>query len=398
MKEDWTHFNDGIHVDGGTSHVLQSDCVSDHMSSPRPESVYNFRTIRFLRFAIDIIQHYAFLRLTPKVPASGDMKFTSFRDVTIISHTLGAEENYHDKIQSWLRCNPKAIIIVTVEKMAQRVRGLLRVIKDDRITMLTVTVPGIREQMCKGIRSTTTDILVFVDDDTTWSLQTLNYLLAPFCDASVGGVNTMQQVRASVTNSSSLSLWESFGSLNLVRRNILHSTLAYFNHGQVMNLSGRTVAYRTRILKQQEFFEAFTHDYWRGRYLIRTGDDNFLTSWIIQQGWKTDFQNHPDAMIFTTANPDATYLKQVLRWSRDTARYYLKDIGFALRTGRRQDYLRCILNCLANYASDFALLAEMAFLSVESICQALGKDGERMYVLSIAFNICWRIDIFKPTV
>ncbi len=331
------------------------------------------RGFRYLRFAFDLVQYYGFFKLTPHINTPGDEAVSSSQLVTIVSCTLGAEEGYEEQLRSWLRCNPKAIIIVTVDAMLKPMEALLQSVKSGKIVLCTVSKPNFRQQMSEGIRRTTTELIVFADDDSTWSAQTLTYLIAPFSDASIGGVNTMQQVRPSGPNVERLNMWEAFGALNLVRRNVLHSALAYFNNGQVLNLSGRTVAYRTRILKQESFFKAFANDRWRGRHRLKTGDDNFLTNWTIHHGWRTCFQNHPDAMITTTVNADATYLKQVLRWSRDTARSYLRDIGHAMRTGKRQDYVRCILNCTANYASDFAILAELSFIFGVAAFWALGN-------------------------
>lgn len=259
--------------------------------------------------------------------------------------------------------------MITIESAAPRIRALLREIDDDRIVLLTVVNPDIRQQLSIGIQNTNTKLVVLVDDDSKWSKKTLEYLTASFTDPVVGGANTMQMVHGRYRV---LTLWESYGALNLVRRNVLHSYVAFFNSGQVLNLSGRTVAYRTSILQNEEFFTAFLNDYWRGKYLLRTGDDSFITSWIVRRGWKTSFLNQPDAIITTTVNDDFTYLKQVLRWSRDTARHYLRDALFAIRTGRSDMYVRSALNWTANYATDFAVFGEVVFLAIVSLCRIFG--------------------------
>jgi hypothetical protein len=58
---------------------------------------------------------------------------------------------------------------------------------------------------------------------------------------------------------------------------------------------------------------------------------------------------------------DAIYLRQVLRWSRDTAQSYLSDGSFALRTRRWEDGKRVLLNVAANYATDFLVLVELGY-------------------------------------
>lgn len=331
---------------------------------------YLLRALRYLRFAFDLIQYWGYIWLTPYVPASDAAKYNCSHDATIISPTLGAEPWYTHTVRSWLRANPKAIIIVTVDRAAEHIRQMLDFIEDDRIIIRAVRKPSMREQILEGIRNTSTDILVIADDRSPWSPRTLDCLVAAFADPLVGGVNVAQRVVPST--GPNWTMWESFGALNVVRRNILHSALAYFNDGQVLNLTGRLTAYRTCVLKNEEFFEAFTKEVWLGRYHITTGDDNALTRWTVQHGWKTSFQNSPDARVIARVRPDAVYFKQLRRWSRDTARSYLKDVAFAIRNGKRRDYIRCILNIAANYASDFAVLMELAFLLVYYAATASG--------------------------
>jgi glycosyltransferase involved in cell wall biosynthesis len=321
-----------------------------------------FRFSRYIHLALDLGQYLGYLRLKVLLPSGRGP--TPDNDITIISATLGEEEKYAQTLQSWLRCNPKAVNIVTVDRAAYRMKELLKRINDGRIVLHTVAYPDIRNQLATGILNTTTRIFVLVDDDSQWSPQTLSYIESAFTDASVGGVNTMQYVRPRLQE---LTIWESFGALNLVRRNILHSAVAYFNDGQVLNLSGRTVAYRTDIIKNKTFLDSFLNEFWRGRYLIKTGDDNFLTSWIVCRGWKTVFLNQPNAVIFTTVNADATYLNQVLRWSRDTARNYLRDLGFAFRSNEHRLYARSFLNWICNYMTDFLVLGELSILVLLSV-------------------------------
>ena len=85
---------------------------------------------------------------------------------------------------------------------------------------------------------------------------------------------TMQKVRP--VNGVRFTVWESVGALNLVRRNIIHSSLAYWNNGQVLNLSGRLYIYKTKISENDEFYHVLKNDLWLDKYPIRTGDDSFM--------------------------------------------------------------------------------------------------------------------------
>lgn len=259
---------------------------------------------------------------------------------------------------------------MTVAEKLEKVRTMLGSLGDPRIRVYSVQRANAREQASEGIRRTTTPFLVVVDDDVRFSPQTLQQLAAALSDPVVGGVTTIQQVCPS--SGRFLTTWESFGALNLVRRNILHAFVAYFANGHVLNLSGRTTAYRTKIFQRQEFYSAFQNDHWRGLHHLRTGDDNFLTSWVVQRGWQTRFVNDRNALITTTVEADSTYLKQLLRWSRDTGRGYLRDSRFAVRSGDASFRFYCFMKILANYASDLAVTLDAAILLVVTVLRGHG--------------------------
>lgn len=251
-------------------------------------------------------------------------------------------------------------------------RAMAKAVGDHRIRIYSIGKANFRANVCEAIRRTTTPFLVLVDDDVRWSSQTLQQIAIAMSDPAVGGVNTMQRV---CPRGLRFTLWEMFGALNLVRRNILHSFIAYLKDGHVLNLSGRTAAYRTAIFQHEDFYFAFQNDYWRGRYYLRTGDDNFLTSWIVQRGWKTRFMNDKNALITTTVNSDASYLKQLIRWSRDTARSYLRDLKFGFEKGNTSFRVYCSLKIVANYASDLAVAMELGILLVLTVIRGYGING-----------------------
>lgn len=322
---------------------------------------------RYAHLILDIIQYVGYFSLQSYVVQKQEQQeYVPQRDITVISATLGEEKGYVTTLRSWLKCNPKAINIVTLKKALPRMKVLLdTTIKDDRVKLFTVDRADIRQQLLKGIAETSTKILVLVDDDSRWSAQTLSSVASAFNDPSVGGVNTMQYVRPRLDPE--LNVWESCGALNLVRRNILHSAVAFFHSGQVLNLSGRTVAYRTHILQDDEFKHTFVNDYWKGKYLLRTGDDSFITSWIVNREWNTAFINQANAVIVTTVNDDLTYLNQVMRWSRDTARHYWRDLVAAIKSRKYDLFVRSVLNWVCNYTTDFLVLWELGLLTIVSV-------------------------------
>lgn len=316
------------------------------------------RWARYIRLLFDFIQYWAYLLLDPAQNGrSGPIPPSS--DFTVISVTLGIQHDHATNVRSWLTCDLAAVVIITNDEAFPELQALMDSIADPRVHVYSVPGSSWRLGACEGIRHSKTPYLVFVDDDVVWGSQTLEHMAYAFSNREVGGVNTMQEVHP---NGLHFTTWETFGALNLVRRNILHSFQAYFRDGELLNLSGRTAGYRTKIIQREEFYFALMNEFWRGRYVINTGDDNFITSWVVRRGWKTRFLNQKEAMISTSVNDDASYLKQLMRWSRDTARNYLRDFGFAI-TSRRMSYLvYCIFKIMANYASDFAVIAEIGIL------------------------------------
>lgn len=305
------------------------------------------------------MQYYSYYRLRSKDRDPLRHKKPCPPDFTIISCTLGTEQDYASNVRSWLACQPSEFIISTIDESLPRIGRLADSLADCRVRILSARSPDWRKQACEAIRNVSAPYLVFVDDRVRWGPHMLQHLAIAFEDPAVGGVTPMAQV---VPRGRHLTTWESCGALNVVRRNILHSSLAYFMDGEVLNLAGRTSGYRTSLFQQENFYQAFQQDYWRGRYLLRTGDDNFLTSWVMRRGWKTQFMNHKEAAILAKVNADTSYLKQLIRWSRDTARCYLRDSGFAIKTRKSSILIHCTSKVIANYASDFALIMEIGTL------------------------------------
>jgi cellulose synthase/poly-beta-1,6-N-acetylglucosamine synthase-like glycosyltransferase len=176
--------------------------------------------------------------------------------------------------------------------------------------------------MSHGIKNTTTDIIVFADDDAIWPPTLLPYVLACFEDQKVGGVGTSQAVQQ-VGNR--MTVWEVLAAFRLTIRNIEIASSTHIDGG-IPCLSGRTAAYRTVILKDPDFLHGFTHDYWLGKYQLNSGDDKFLTRWMVSHGWNTYVQCCKEAELLSTMKPNWRFLKQVLRWTRNTWRSDLRSL------------------------------------------------------------------------
>ncbi|KDN42401.1 glycosyltransferase family 2 protein [Tilletiaria anomala UBC 951] len=280
-----------------------------------------FGVIGFYRYFWYLIRLAAALVYRP-IPPPLNPTYIASEDVTIIVPTIDAGEEFKEAAYSWLESKPAQIIIVTEAKMKGPLQELANQVDPSRITVLTVPKANKRLQMSHGIRNTMTDIIVFADDDAIWPPTMLEWILACFEDQQVGGVGTSQRVKP-IGNR--MTVWETLAAFRLSIRNFEIASSTHIDGG-VPCLSGRTAAYRTVILKDPAFLHGFTNDYWLGKYLLNSGDDKFLTRWLVSHGWNTYIQVCPEVELLSTMKPDARFLKQVLRWTRNTWRSDIRSI------------------------------------------------------------------------
>ena len=276
---------------------------------------------RFYRYLWYLIRIAASLTYRP-VPLPENPTYIAEEDVTIIVPTIDAGEEFKEAARSWLVGKPKEVIIVTEEKMLGPLQELANSVDPQRIRVITVPYANKRLQMVKGIKEVTTDIIVFADDDAIWPPTLLPYVLACFEDQKVGGVGTSQRVQPC---GEKFTVWEVLAAFRLTIRNIEISASTHIDGG-VCCLSGRTAAYRTVILKDPEFIHGFTHDYWLDKYHLNSGDDKFLTRWMVSHGWSTYIQCCKEAELLSTMKPNWRFLKQVLRWTRNTWRSDMRSL------------------------------------------------------------------------
>ncbi|KAJ3765791.1 glycosyltransferase family 2 protein [Lentinula raphanica] len=280
-----------------------------------------FGVIGFYRYLWYLIRLAASFAYRP-IPLPLHPTYLASEDVTIIVPTIDAGSEFTLAAQTWLSNNPKEILIITEERMLPPLQELANAVDPSKIRVLTVPYANKRLQMAEGIRNTTTDIIVFADDDAIWPRTLLEYVLACFEDQSVGGVGTSQRVQPV---GEKMTVWEVLAAFRLSIRNIEIACSTHIDGG-LPCLSGRTAAYRTIILKDPEFLHGFTHDYWLGKYQLNSGDDKFLTRWMVSHGWGTYVQCCKEAELLSTMKPNWRFLKQVLRWTRNTWRSDLRSL------------------------------------------------------------------------
>lgn len=200
------------------------------------------------------------------------------------------------------------------------------------IRVLSVKRANKRLQMCRAIPEVQTSIIVFADDDVIWPSRLLPWILAPFEDVSMGGVVTCQRLVRARWQGTKQWIFQFLGALYLERRNFDCAACTYLDGG-LPCLSGRTVAYRTKILQNPAFEYEFNYEEWRN-CLLNADDDNFLTRWMLSHQWKTYIQYHKECEVQTTLECSWRFLAQCLRWSRSNWRSNIKSMFIESHTWR----------------------------------------------------------------
>lgn len=263
------------------------------------------------------------------IPPPDNPKLTA-QDVTVILPTLeGCGDELVETIRTILENRPRELLLVTIEANRKKAQNMLDAMpaSKSRIRLFTVTHPNKRRQMTRAIPEVQTAITIFADDDVSWPHTLLPWILAPFeKDERYGGVVTCQRLRRAVNPTLPQRVWGFLGALYLERRNFDCAATTHLDGG-LPCMSGRTVAYRTGILQDEGFTYAFTNEeWWFGKYQLNADDDNFITRWMVNHGWETFMQYHPEAEVQTTLEDNNKFLKQCARWSRSNWRSNLTSM------------------------------------------------------------------------
>jgi cellulose synthase/poly-beta-1,6-N-acetylglucosamine synthase-like glycosyltransferase len=216
--------------------------------------------------------------------------------------------------------DPFKVILVTVDVNRSKAEALANYFSK-RIEVHSIPRANKRLQMCQALPYVQTEITIFADDDVLWPSTLLPWMLAPFEKDSVGGVGTSQRLRREPNP----TFWNFLGAAYLLRRN-WDIVSCNFIDGGLPCLSGRTVAYRTSIVRTNEFEHAFTHETWRS-YQLNADDDNFLTRWLMNNGWDIRIQKHRECEVETTLEDNSKFLLQCHRWSRSNWRSNIKSLA-----------------------------------------------------------------------
>ena len=220
-------------------------------------------------------------------------------------------------LESWEKNKPQEIIAVidytdktcisVFEKFAQN---------NPRAKLIVTKKPGKRPALADGVKKATSEIVALVDSDTIWAHDVIRYGLSPFQDLKVAGVATYQNVWEARTFAQKI-----FDAQLDLRYMHEFPFLAAAGNALVC-LSGRTAFYRRSVILPM--MDDLVHEKFLGSPVI-SGDDKCLTYLVLEAGYKTAYQSN--SQVYTPGMKDLrSYLKQRLRWTRNSIRADLKAL------------------------------------------------------------------------
>jgi hypothetical protein len=287
---------------------------------------FGLATFKFLKVFVHTVSFYLLTN-----PAQQPLNPTlSPRDVTVIVPSVGEfDDEFIECIKTILANDPQRVIVCTVglaklTKAKQVCSNISFQRRKGKITVLAITEPNKRAQFLRSVSAVQTQIIAYADDHVFWPPTFLKSALAPFEDQRVGLVGTVKKVRRDRSG----GFWKSFmnyiACLYLERHNF-ECTASYNLDGGVFVISGRTALTRTSIVHRVDFRRGFLNETWLWRTVgpLKVDDDNFITRWMVNHGWKTVFHNSLDAVVETTLGTTGGLQKfqgQLIRWVRTTWR------------------------------------------------------------------------------
>ncbi|ROV90924.1 hypothetical protein VMCG_09965 [Cytospora schulzeri] len=283
---------------------------------------------RYIRFIVHTITGVFFYK-----PAQAKEKpHYTYKDVAVIIPTVAPNTRaFLHCCETVLANQPRLLVIATVGMKLEQ--DLLHIISTHNFKSRFPTTDFIvvktdqankRKQVSLAssiIDSSIAPITVCVDDHVYWGTSFLNSLLAAFEDPKVGFVGTNKKV---IRNTAG-GLWASYTNflacIYLVRHNFQIRSEPYIDGG-VFVVSGRTSAIRTEILQNKDFRAGFQNERFFFGLLgpLNPDDDNYITRWVLRNGWKIRIQYTPECQIVTPlGDPRKFYGQTRTTWRSNLA-------------------------------------------------------------------------------
>jgi hyaluronan synthase len=182
------------------------------------------------------------------------------------------------------------------------------------VEYLWTPVSGKRNALRIGIEQAHGEICLLVDSDTVWTPGVLAEIVKPFRDPSIGGVTSHQQVLQPERN------WLTRFADWMEEIRTTYSMPSQSVFGQVGCLPGRTIAFRTSILRRA--LPDFVAETFLGVH-IEVSDDRALTNYMLRYGYRTVYQR--TSVVYTDAPSElGRFIRQQYRWAKGSQYNTLK--------------------------------------------------------------------------
>ena len=301
---------------------------------------------------------------------TGDKKFFNSVLIPVVDEPLDLFKQVLERIA---KQNPGEIIVVIngpknegLEKCCEEFNCEKQ---DDYTPVQCYYTPeaGKRNAIYLGMQkvSEESEIVVLVDSDTVWTEHTLSELVKPFaCDEMIGGVTTRQKILE--PNRKLVTMFA-----NLLEEIRAEGTMKAMSVTEKVGcLPGRTIAFRTSILK--ETMEEFMHEEFMGIHK-EVSDDRSLTNLTLEKGYKTVMQD--TSVIYTDAPTQwKKFIRQQFRWSEGSQYNNIRMTKWMFKNAP----LMCFI-----YWSD--MLMPMILISVYAnagICMLLNHMGVNIQTIN----------------
>jgi cellulose synthase/poly-beta-1,6-N-acetylglucosamine synthase-like glycosyltransferase len=322
-------------------------------------------TWRYLRLVINLV---AFWCYSPaRCPRAGKgPTYVPSRDVTAVIPTVidnPDDADFQECLVSCAQNAPAKIVIVAAgDALYAKVKKSIRKVEARfpfvEFVVDRTQIANKRVQVAGAIPHVDTPITVLLDDDVFWGPRFLTSVLCAFEDESVGIVATNKRVRRKKDVGIWGRIWNVLGATYLYRHNFeIRATNTV--DGGVFVISGRACGIRTEILRSREFLKDYTTErFFFGLFgPLNPDDDNYITRFIVRNGWKIKVQYCEDAVMETTIGIEQPLAKKFLgqcqRWARTTWRSNICSLVTDRTVWATQPY--CVyavyLTSLTNFAA-----------------------------------------------
>lgn len=250
--------------------------------------------------------------VAPRSLEDGPAEYTK-SDVTAIIPIYQPPPTFINTIETLVKNGMETILVVADITCIEQVR---EIVKDfSQVQVIPETLPGKRAAMASGLKLVKTKLSCFVDDDVQWCDTVLEYILHPFNHNSlIAGVGCEHRARYS----SLFDIQMILADIRLSVRMLEIFATSVMDKGASC-ISGRTACYKTDIIQNEQFYNEFLNEKFLGMSVV-SGDDKFLTRFVIKKGGKIWHQGGNKCYLTTTFERGPRFIKQLLRWSRNTWR------------------------------------------------------------------------------